>query len=134
MARRLFISSAVAAALFLGWLALKGWFYIQRGYSLGVSMVGHSGSVFHIDFPLWRAAVHVLLWIAAMAAIGAYVAGRPWASRAAWLTFTVTVAVAVYDVVQYGTIGSPTSIWTLVLLLLFALLTRFGPLTSKASA
>jgi hypothetical protein len=39
----------------------------------------------------------------------------------------------VYDVVQYGMIGSPTSIWTILLLLLFALLTKFGPMTPKGA-
>jgi hypothetical protein len=39
-----------------------------------------------------------------------------------------------HDVTQYGTMGSPTSIWTVVLLLLFALLTRFGPLWLRARA
>ena len=124
MTRQFFIGTAVAVALFLGWWAWDGWFYLQRGYSLGVSMAGHPGSVFHVDFPVWRAALHVLLWLAAMVAIVAYVTGRRWASTAAWLTFATTLLVGVYDVVQYGTIGSPTSIWTLLLLLLFALLTR----------
>jgi hypothetical protein len=124
----------VVAALLLGWLALDGWFYLQRGYSLGVSMEGHPGSVFHIDFPVWRAVVHILLWVAAMASIVAYVAGRRWASKAAWLTFTATLAVAAYDAAQYGTIGSPSSIWTLLVLLLFGLLTRFAPLAPRANA
>ena len=134
MTRQFLIGTAVAVALFLGWLAWDGWFYLQRGYSLGVSTAGHPDSVFHIDFPVWRAAVHVLLWVAAMATIAAYVTGRHWASKAAWLTFVATLLVGVYDVVQYGTIGSPTSIWAVLLLLLFALLTRFGPLAPRTNA
>lgn len=134
MTRQILVGTALAVALFLGWLAWDGWLYLQRGYSLGISMAGHPSSVFHIDFPAWRAAVHVLLWVAAMAAIGAYITGRRWASIAAWLTFAATLLVGIYDVVQYGTIGSPTSIWTALLLLLLALLTRFGPLVASASA
>jgi len=134
MTRQLLIGTAVAVALFLGWLAWDGWFYLQSGYSLGVSMVGHPASVFHVDFPAWRAAVHVLLWVVAVAAIVAYVARSRWASTAAWLTFAATLLVGIYDVVKYGTIGSPTSIWTVLLLLLFALLTRFAPLAPRANA
>lgn len=134
MTRQILVGTALAVALFLGWLAWDGGLYLQRGYSLGISMAGHPSSVFHIDFPAWRAAVHVLLWVAAMAAIGAYITGRRWASIAAWLTFAATLLVGIYDVVQYGTIGSPTSIWTALLLLLLALLTRFGPLVASASA
>jgi len=97
-------------------------------------MLGHPASVFHVDFPAWRAAVHVLLSVVAVAAIVAYVTRSRWASTAAWPIFAATLLVGIYDVVQYGTIGSPTSIWTVLLLLLFALLTRFGPLPPTANA
>jgi len=134
MKRQFLIGTAVAAALFLSWLAWDGWFYLQRGYSLGVSMSGHPASVFHIDFPAWRAAVHILLWVGAMAVIVTYISGRQRASTAAWLIFAATSLIGVYDVVQYGSIGSPTSIWTVLLLLLVALITRFGPVAPKANA
>jgi hypothetical protein len=72
--------------------------------------------------------------MAAMGAIVRYVTGRSWASKAAWLTFAATFILGIYDVVQYGTIGSPTSIWTVLLLLLLALLARFGPITATSDA
>jgi hypothetical protein len=134
MTRQFLIGTSVAVASFLGWLAWEGWFYLQRGYSLSVSMAGHPTSVYHIDFPAWRAAVHVILCVAAMAAIVAYVTHRRWASTATWLTFAATLFVGIYDVVQYGTVGSPTSIWTVLLLLLFAVLTRFSPLAPRGNA
>ena len=134
MSRHLLISVALVVALLVGWLAWDGWFYLQRGYSLGVSIRGHPGSVFHIDFPMWREAVHIFLLVAAMAAIVAYVTSWRWASTAAWLSFAATLVIGIYDVVQYGAIGSPTSIWTVLLLLFFALLTMIGPLASKAKA
>ena len=115
-------------------MAGVGGLYIQRGYSLGVALEGEPGSVYHGDFPRWRATVHVALWVAAMASIAAYVAGRQWASTIAWLTFAAVLIVGILDVGEYGTMGSPTSIWTVLLLLLFALLTRFGPLASRAAA
>lgn len=121
-------------ALCLAWLAWDGWWYLQRGYSLGVSIAGQSSSVFHIDFPAWRAAVHILLWLGAMSAIAAYILDHRWATAAAWLTFAATLVVGLYDVVEYGTIGSPTSIWTVSLLLFFALLTKFDRLGTAAEA
>jgi len=134
MTRPFLIGIALVVALLLAWLAWDGWFYLQRGYSLRVGLAGEPGSTFHIDFPAWRAAVHVLLWLAAVAAIAAYLARRQWASTAAWLTFAATLAIGIYDVVQYGTIGSPTSIWTVILLLLLALLARFRPLGPSVDA
>lgn len=134
MTRRVFVAAALAGAVLLTWLAWDGWFQLQRGYTLRVRMAGEAGSIFRTDFPPWRTAVHVLLWVAAMASTGAYVAGRRWASTAAWLTFAATMIIGIYDVVQYGTTGSPTSIWTVLLLLLLALLTSFGPLAPGPEA
>ncbi|HEX8667281.1 MAG TPA: hypothetical protein VF727_02790 [Allosphingosinicella sp.] len=131
MARQVLIGTAVIIALCLGWLAWGGWSYLQRGYSLGLSMNGHARSIFHIEFPAWRAAIHVSQWVAEMAATVAYVTSLRWASTAAWLTFAATLLVGTYDVTQYGIIGSPTSIWNVLLLLLFALLTAVRPLAPR---
>lgn len=67
-----------------------------------------------------------------MAAIVAYVAGRPWASPLAWLTLSAALVTGIYDVVEYGTIGAPTSIWTVLLVFIFALMTRFRKLAESA--
>lgn len=134
MKRHFLIGAAMLIAIFLGWFAWDGWLYLQRGYSLSVSMTGHKASVFHIDFPMWRSAVHIFLWLLAMAAILAYLAGRSRASTLAWLAFAATSVIGIYDMMQFGTIGSPTSIWAVLLLLLFALLTRFGALVLRAKA
>lgn len=134
MMRPFLIGTAAAVALVIGWLAWDGWVYLQRGYSLGVSLGRHPASIFHVAFPAWRAAIHFLLWVAAMAAIVAYVASSGWASAIAWLTLTLTLLVGVYDARQYGTVGSPTSIWTVLALLVLALLTRLGPLAPEVRA
>jgi hypothetical protein len=134
MTRRIFIGTALAIALVLTWLAWDGWFYLQRGYSLGVALADEPTSISHISFPSWRAAAHVLLWLAAMGAIVAYVTHRSWTSIAAWLTLAATLAIGIDDVVEYGTMGSPTSIWTILLLTLLALLTTLAPLASTAKA
>ena len=136
MKRQFLIGTAVAVALFLGWLCGR-WLVLPPTRLLSPRLtwrVIRWPFIFHIDFPMWRAAVHVLLWVAAMAAIVAYVTDRHWASTGAWLTFAATLVIGIYDVVQYGTIGSPTSIWTVLLLFLFALFTRFGPLAPRAKA
>lgn len=129
--RQFLIGIAVAVALFLSWLGWDGWFYLQRGYSLRVSMSGHQASVFHIGLSAWRGVVHILLWLAAMAVIVAYITGRQGASTAAWLIFAAASLIGIYDIIQYGSIGSPTSIWTVLLLLLVALFTKLGPLTPR---
>ena len=126
MTRWLFIGAAVGVALLLTWWAWDGWLYLQRGYSLGVGMPGKRAWILQIAFPTWRAAAHVLLWVTAMIAAFAFVADLRWASSAAWFAFGATVAVGIYDVVEYGTMGSPTSVWVVLLLLLFALVTTFG--------
>lgn len=134
MMRQALIVIAMVVVISLGWLAWDGWFYIQRGYSLGVWISGHPASEYHIDFPSWRKGIHVLLWAAAMVAIGAYAVEQSWALAAIWLTFAMTSFVGIHDVVQYGTMGSPTSIWTVLLLLLFALLGTVARLRSRAGA
>jgi len=69
-----------------------------------------------------------------MSAVVIYIAGSRWASAAAWLAFAATLVVGIYDVAQYGTLGSPTSVWTVSLLLLLALLTTFGRLATEAES
>ena len=132
MMRRFLIGTALVMALVLAWLAWDGWIYLQRGYSLSIGLPGQPRSISHIDFPTWRATSHIFLWMTAMGAIVGYVTGRSWASKAAWLTFAATFIVGIYDVVQYGTMGSPTSIWTVLLLLLLALLARLGPIMATS--
>lgn len=134
MMRRVLIVTALVVAISLGWFAWDGWFYIQRGYSLGVSISGHPAFEYHFNFPTWRAGIHVLLWVAAMVSIGAYVGEQSWASAATWFTFVAAFVVGIHDVVQYGTMGSPTSIWTLLLLVLFALLGTAAPLKQQAES
>jgi len=126
MTQRLLVGAALCVAVLLTWLAWDGWLYLQSGYSLSVGMAGETGSIFHIDFPAWRTVIHVLIWVAGLASIAAYIAGIRWASTLAWLTLAVALAIGLSDVSQYGTMGSPTSIWTILLLLIFGLLTRFG--------
>ena len=132
MMRMALIVIAAAVAVALAWLAWDGWFYIQRGYSLALSFAGSPTSDYHVEFPAWRAGVHVLLWAGAMASIGAYVAEHRRASTAAWLTFAATLFVGMFDVVQYGTLGSHTSIRTVMLLFLFVLLATVAPLSRRA--
>lgn len=126
MTRRLLIGSGIVMAAALTWLAWNGWTYLRAGYSLALSMPGRPPAVSHIDFPAWRAMVHILLWLATLIGAVAYATGRRWASLATWSVVAAIVLVGISDVVRYGFIGSPTSVWTVLLVLLLALLTSFG--------
>ncbi len=134
MQRKIRHSAAITMVLILGWLSLDGWVYLQRGYSLSIALSGHASSVYHVDFPTWRVSAHVLLWVAGMIAILAYVTCQGWASAAAWLAFGATSLLGIHDVDQYGTIGSPTSVWSVLLFLSFALLVRVDPFAPNANA
>jgi hypothetical protein len=132
MKRPLLIGTVLVIAGLITWLSWDGWLYLQRGYSFRIGLAGEAGSVFHVDFPTWRTAVHAMLWAAAMAAVFLYVTGHRRASTVAWATFAAVVITGFDDVVQYGTMGSPTSMWTVELLLLLAVLIRFGRLAPVA--
>lgn len=134
MTQPLLIGAALAVALLLGWMAWDGWFYLQRGYWLGVSMDGGPSSAYHIEFPVWRSVAHLVFWGAATAAVVAYIARHRLAPALAWTAFAATLIVGMSDISQYGTMGSPTSGKTVLLLLLFALFTKLSPLPARAGA
>lgn len=130
----MFTAAAFALAVCLAWLAWDGWSYLHRGYSIGVAGAGGPPLVFHVDFPLSRAAVHVLLWGAAMGTIVGYGAARNWAPVAGWMTLAASCGVGIHDIAEYGAMGSPTSVWTLLLLLILAVLAQWLPLGAGSDA
>lgn len=113
---------AGVAALFIAWSAISGWVYIERGYPLAFAMEGYPVTIRHFGFPRWRAAVHLLLSAGTIAAVLTVLFKQRWAPVAAWTIWALTVAVGYYDVDRWGFMGSPTSIWTVLVLLLFAVL------------
>lgn len=117
---------AGAATLFLVWSAVSGWIYIERGYSLALAMEGYPVSIKHFDFPTWRAAVHLLLSAGAIAAVLTSAFSQRWAPAAAWAVWVLIVALGYYDVDRWGLMVSPTSIWTVLVMMLFAVLVTVG--------
>jgi hypothetical protein len=122
------IATVLTAAVILTWLFYQGWIYLQRGYWIGVGLEGQQATTSHISFPHWRLLAHLLLWAAMMCSIVACLLGRHWSTATAWLACAATCGVGIYDVEQFGLLGSPTSIWTVVLLLVVALLAKARPL------
>jgi hypothetical protein len=118
------IAAMLSAAVILTWLSYQGWIYLQRGYSIAVAFEGQQATTSHISFPHWRLMAHLFLWAAMMGSIVAYLLGRHWSTATAWLVCAATCGIGIYDVEQFGLLGSPTSIWTVVLLLVVALLTK----------
>jgi hypothetical protein len=127
MNRHALIGVAIAVAVALSWLSIEGGFYLQKGYSLSVSLNGGNGRVAHIDFPIWRQYLHVLLWLGAMVAAFTYIAGLHGAARTAFGVFATSSVVGMLDVWEYGTLGAPTSIWTILLLSLLVVLAKLQP-------
>jgi hypothetical protein len=121
------IAAMLSAAVILTWLFYQGWIYLQRGYSIAVAFEGQQATTSHISFPHWRLLAHLLLWAAMTGSIVAYLLGRHWSTAIAWLVCAATCGIGIYDVEQFGLLGSPTSIWTVVLLLVLALLTKARP-------
>ncbi|MBB3692480.1 hypothetical protein [Sphingomonas sp. BK580] len=112
---------AGAASLSLAWFAVSGWIYIERGYSLAFAMEGYPVEIKHFDFPAWRAAVHLLLSAGAIAAVLTSAFSQRWAPSVAWAIWVLTVAVGYYDVDRWGLMASPTSIWTVLIVMLVAI-------------
>ncbi|WP_164488917.1 hypothetical protein [Sphingobium sp. LF-16] len=113
----------------ISWLSADGWDYLQRGYSVGVSLNGNAASTYHIDFPVWRQYLHVLLWASAVGATFAYANRHRLAKMAALASLIATLLVGMLDVKEYGTLGSPTSVWTIGLMVALWALVKFKPLT-----
>jgi len=126
MRQGLLIGSVVAVALLLTWLAWIELRYLHQDHSVKISWPGKPTYVHHVEFPSWMMAVHGLLWLAAMAATIAFLLAQTWAPTVAWTTFAITLVSSIYYIAQYGTMGSPTSKWTVLLLLILALITTYG--------
>ena len=103
--------------------------YLLRGYSLSMrfdaSFEQRGATTSHIDFPIWLGLVHGVIYLAIFVTLVLTILFRHQALLLAWLTFLAALLVGVLDVYQYGTIGSPTSIKTILLILILAALTTY---------
>lgn len=125
MNRLTLIVAAIAIALAISWLSIEEWPLLRKGYSLSASLNGENGAASHVDFPLWRQCAHVLLWLAALVGVFTYIIGHRWAVRTAVSVLAGTLLIGMLDVNEYGTLGAPLSIWTILLLGLLAVLAKF---------
>lgn len=107
------------------WLTALELGYLARGYALQINSDLGQGQPTHISFPAWRS-VAALAWAgcAALAAILRLTDNRN-AVWVAWVAFGGALMTGCYDVYEYGTVGSPTSLKTLGLLFGIALLVAF---------
>ena len=133
MRRSWTIAATLIAAVVLGWSLWSSWLSLDHGYSIGVDVAGRSQSIYQVEFPTWRKTAHLLLSVAILITLALYVVGRDWARAAAWSAFGAASLIGLLDVAQYGTLGSPTSIWTVLVLLLFSLLSSFVRVRPQSS-
>lgn len=112
-------------ALLIVLVAASTWVYLQRGYSLAVGIQGESPRHYHVDFPPTRRIAHVVLWASALIEIFLFTKGHKRAAAIGWSVFVAGVLVGIWDVVLYGSMGSPTGGSGLLLLLLLAVAAQF---------
>lgn len=115
MTRRIIIA-LIFAILLLG-VGASQWAYLDRGYTLGIAIDGGAASSSHIGFPWSRKLVLLTLGIAAFGALWLFASSHKLDRVAAWTTLALGMLVALLDVREYGTIGSPTTLWAVLLLL-----------------
>src|SRR5262249_17228701 len=120
--RNVILGTVVATAIVLVVLGLNEADYLERGYDFSGSFAGRTPRVVHIDFPTWLKAAHGLIGLAAFSTLTFLALMRRAAVPFAWVTLLVAMVVGIYDVYQYGTLGSPTSIKTVSLVLLLSML------------
>jgi len=122
---RLMVVIAGFFALLIALIAVSDWAYLSRGYSIAIGIEGRQPKTFHIDFPSVRRAAHVLLWGAPLVATYLFATGYKYARFASWSVFVAGLLIGLWDIILYGSMGTPTSIVGVLLLLLIALITQF---------
>ena len=123
--RTLILGTVLAAAVALLVLAVDEASYLQRGYDLSLGFAGQPPSIVHTTFPMWLKVAHGLIGLAALTTLLLLAMLRQAAVALAWVTLGAAIVVGYYDVFQYGTLGSPTSTKTIVLLLLLCILATY---------
>jgi hypothetical protein len=119
MTRRILVA-LIFAILLLG-VGASQWTYLDHGYTLGVAINGGPVSSSHIGFPWSRKLALLALGAAAFGALWLFASSHKLDRAAAWATLALGLLVALFDVREYGTMGSPTTLWAVLLLLALAL-------------
>ena len=124
---RKWLALLLAALTTTGLLVVKvnEWRYVQEGYRLKIGEVGGPFSEYAIQFPLWRSLAVYGVALVILAGVGLAMAGRSLAAVVLGVALAATVAIGACDVSQYGTIGSPTSLTSVGLLLLLLMTVQY---------
>lgn len=125
MTRWKLVAALILAILLLG-TGTSQWAYLDRGYTLGIAIDGGAATRSHVSFPWSRKLILLALGGAAFAALWLFASSHRLDRTAAWAAFAVGLLVALFDVREYGTLGSPTALWALLLLLAMALTVQFS--------
>lgn len=123
--RTLILGTVLAAAVVLVVLAVDEASYLQRGYDLSLGFAGQPPSIVHTTFPMWLKVAHGLIGLGALSTLVFIAMMYRAAVPVAWTTLGTAIVVGYYDVIQYGTLGSPTSTKSILLLLLLCILATY---------
>jgi hypothetical protein len=110
--KRIVLGAGVLALVALAFVAREAWLHLEAGYQIQVGFEGGPYKTYDIVFPFWRKilgsaslaviAAGILLWMSEHShAFSILLAGS-----------TSVAALGLYDVWQYGTMGTPTSLGT----------------------
>lgn len=119
MTRRMLVV-LIFAVLLLG-VGASQWAYLDRGYALSVAINGGAASSSHIGFPGSRKLALLVLGATAFGTLWLFASSHKLDRAMGWATFALGMLVALFDVREYGTMGSPTTLWAVLLLLALAL-------------
>lgn len=100
---------AVAIAVVSLWVAVRDWNYLQSGYSLGVAVGDSPVTSFDIVFPAWRKVAHAVIWLAVVVGAWAVATRKRHAATLCRVLVGIVAVVGIVDVVQYGSIHTPTT-------------------------
>lgn len=120
MTRWKLVAVVLLVILLLG-AGMSQWVYLDRGYTLGIAIDGGAATSSHVSFPWSRKLILLALGATAFGALWLFASSHRLDRIAAWAAFAFGLLVALFDVREYGMLGSPTTLWALLLLLAMAL-------------
>ena len=115
--KALVVGMSVILAIIFIWLGLSQAAYLERGYSISLSLGDRPPTVYHEPFPYWLKVGHALTGFGVITSLVLGAMLRPAAVVVAWAAFASATVVGCYDVFEYGTIATPTSLKFYVLIL-----------------
>ena len=124
--RTLILGTVIAVGVVLLAFAFEEASYLQRGYTLSLSFGGLPPAQTHITFPIWLKLAYGLIGLGALSTLILIAMMRRAAVPFAWVTLAYAIYVGYYDSILYGTLGSPASIKSILLLFLLSPFFQFS--------